>query len=187
VEWGAMVRLPSEGPAAGPASYFEEALKRAPDNSSAQLGFAGSQVLLASMLLGRTSEFDLKRADQFLKLVLERDPHEGTALLYRGMLRRLRGDFSGSRDDFLTAIEFHPSLAGAYAQLGYTFYRVGEYDRGLEFIQYAMRLSPRDPSLGRILPGWSRFIAALREQWSRSHSGIRGPLKRCAMSIGATS
>jgi TolB-like protein/DNA-binding SARP family transcriptional activator/Tfp pilus assembly protein PilF len=146
--WGAMVRLPTDGPAASPASYFEEALKRAPDNSSAQLGFAGSQVVLATMLLGRHSEFDLKRADQFLKLVLEKDPRQGTALLYRGMLRRMRGDFSGARDDFLTAIEFHPSFAVAYAQVGYTFYRLGEYDRGLEFIQYAMRLSPRDPGLG---------------------------------------
>jgi hypothetical protein len=39
----------------------------------------------------------------------------------------------------------------------------------------------------RILPGWSRFIAALREQWSRSHFGIRGPLKRCVVSNGVTS
>jgi DNA-binding SARP family transcriptional activator/tetratricopeptide (TPR) repeat protein len=146
--WAAMVRLPSEGPAASPASYFEQALKRAPDNASAQLGFAGSQIVLASMLVARTSEFDLKRADQFLKLVLERDPHQGTALLYRGMLRRFRGDYSGSRDDLLTAIQFHPSYALAYAQLGYTFYRMGEYDRGLEYVRYAIRLSPHDPSLG---------------------------------------
>jgi TolB-like protein/DNA-binding SARP family transcriptional activator/Tfp pilus assembly protein PilF len=156
--WGAMVRLPSDGPATSPASYFEEALERAPDNSSAQLGFAGSQVVQATMLLGRHSEFDLKRADQFLKLVLEKDPHQGTALLYRGMLRRLRGDLSGARDDFLTAIEFHPSFAVAYAQIGYTFYRLGEYDRGLEFIQYAMRLSPRDPGLG----AWS-YMAGMIE------------------------
>ena len=143
--WGAMVRLPSDGAAASPASYFEQALKQAPDNSSAQLGFAGSQVVQASMLIARSSEFDLKRADQYLRLVLEKDPHQGTALLYRGMLRRLRGDFAGSRDDFLTAIEFHPSFAVAYAQVGYTFYRMGEYDRGLEFIQYAIRLSPAIP------------------------------------------
>jgi DNA-binding SARP family transcriptional activator/TolB-like protein/tetratricopeptide (TPR) repeat protein len=156
--WDAMVRLPSDGPAASPASYFEEALKRAPDNSSAQLGFAGSQVVLASMLVARNSEFDLKRADQYLRPVLEKDPHQGTALLYRGMLRRLRGDFSGSRDDFLTAIEFHPSFAVAYAQVGYTFYRVGEYDRGLEFIQYAIKLSPRDPGLG----AWS-YMAGMIE------------------------
>jgi TolB-like protein/Tfp pilus assembly protein PilF len=156
--WGAMVRLPSDGPATSPASYFEEALKRAPDNSSAQLGFAGSQVVQATMLLGQSSEFDLKRADQYLKLVLEKDPHQGTALLYRGMLRRMRGDFSGARDDFLTAIEFHPSFAVAYAQVGYTFYRLGEYDRGLEFIQYAIRLSPRDPGLG----AWS-YMAGMIE------------------------
>jgi DNA-binding SARP family transcriptional activator/TolB-like protein/Tfp pilus assembly protein PilF len=156
--WGAMVRLPSDGPATSPASYFEEALKRAPDNSSAQLGFAGSQVVQATMLLGQSSEFDLKRADQYLKVVLEKDPHQGTALLYRGMLRRLRGDLSGARDDFLTAIEFHPSFAVAYAQVGYTFYRLGEYDRGLEFIQYAIRLSPRDPGLG----AWS-YMAGMIE------------------------
>jgi adenylate cyclase len=146
--WGAMVRLPGDGPATSPASYFEEALKRAPNNSSAQLGYAGSQIVQATMLLGQTSEFDLSRADEFLKLVLEHDPRQGTALLYRGMLRRLRGDISGARDDFLSAIEYHPSFAVAYAQAGYTFYRLGEYDRGLEFIRYAIRLSPRDPGLG---------------------------------------
>jgi TolB-like protein/DNA-binding SARP family transcriptional activator/tetratricopeptide (TPR) repeat protein len=156
--WGAMVRLPSDGPATSPASYFEEALKRAPDNSSAQLGFAGSQIVQATMLLGRASEFDLKRADRFLQLVLEKDPRQGTALLYRGMLRRLRGDISGARDDFLSAIDFHPSFAVAYAQAGYSFYRLGEYDRGLEFIQYAMRLSPRDPGLG----AWS-YMAGMIE------------------------
>jgi TolB-like protein/DNA-binding SARP family transcriptional activator/tetratricopeptide (TPR) repeat protein len=156
--WGAMVRLPSDGPAASPASYFEEALKRAPDNSSAQLGFAGSQIVQATMFLGCKSEFDLKRADEFLKLVLEKDPHQGTGLLYRGMLRRMRGDLSGARDDFLTGIEFHPSFAVAYAQAGYTFYRLGDYGRGLEYIQYAMRLSPRDPGLG----AWS-YMAGMIE------------------------
>jgi TolB-like protein/Tfp pilus assembly protein PilF len=156
--WGAMVRVPSDGPEANPASYFEEALKLAPDNTSAQLGFAGSQVVLANMLVGRAASFDLKRADQYLKIILEKDPHQGTALLYRGMLRRLRGDFSGARDDFLTAIEFYPSFAVAYAQVGYTFYRIGDYARGLEYIQYAMRLSPRDPGLG----AWS-YMAGMIE------------------------
>jgi DNA-binding SARP family transcriptional activator/TolB-like protein/tetratricopeptide (TPR) repeat protein len=156
--WGAMVRLPSDGPAASPASYFEEALKRSPDNSSAQLGYAGSQVVQATMLFGRHAEFDLKRADQYLALVLEQDPHQGTALLYRGMLRRLKGDLAGARDDLLTAVEFHPSFAAGYAQAGYTFYRLGEYDRALEYVQYAMRLSPRDPGLG----AWS-YMAGMIE------------------------
>jgi tetratricopeptide (TPR) repeat protein len=63
-----------------------------------------------------------------------------------------------SKIDFLSAIEFHPSFAVAYAQVGYTFYRLGEYDRGLEYIQYAMRLSPRDPGLG----AWS-YMAGMIE------------------------
>jgi TolB-like protein/DNA-binding SARP family transcriptional activator len=146
--WAAMVRSPGEGPSASAASFFEAALKRAPDNLSAQLGYAGSQIVPATTVFGRSSEFDLDRADAMLKAVLGRASRHSTALLYRGMLRRLRGDFTGARDDFVSAIESSPSFATAYGQAGQTFYRLGDYDRGLEFIRYAIRLSPRDPGLG---------------------------------------
>jgi TolB-like protein/DNA-binding SARP family transcriptional activator len=146
--WAAMVRLPGEGASASVAGFFEAALKRAPDNLSAQLGYAGSQIVPAAMVLGRSSEFDLDRADEMLKAVFAKASKHSTALLYRGMLRRLRGDFTGARDDFLSAIEVSPSFATAYGQAGQTFYRLGDYDRGLEFIRYAIRLSPRDPGLG---------------------------------------
>jgi TolB-like protein/DNA-binding SARP family transcriptional activator len=146
--WAAMVRSPGEGPSASVAGFFEAALKRAPDNLSAQIGYAGSQIVPATTVFGRSSEFDLDRADEMLKSVLARAPRHSTALLYRGMLRRLRGDFAGARDDFVGAIEASPSFATAYGQAGHAFYRLGDYDRGLEYVRYAMRLSPRDPGLG---------------------------------------
>jgi tetratricopeptide (TPR) repeat protein len=158
--WAAQVRSPSDGPSANAASYFEAALKRAPDNLSAQLGYAGSQIVAATMVFGRSNEFNLDRADAMLKSVLSQSAGNSTALLYRGMLRRLRNDLPGARDDFLAAIEHSPSFATAYGQAGQTIYRLGDYDRGLEYVSYAMRLSPRDPGLGV----WSQIAGFIEIQ-----------------------
>jgi TolB-like protein/DNA-binding SARP family transcriptional activator len=158
--WAAQVRSPREGPSASAAGYFEAALKRAPDNLSAQLGYAGSQIVPATMVFGRSNEFNLDQADAMLKSVLIQSPRNSTALLYRGMLRRLRNDLVGARDDFLAAVEYSPSFATAYGQAGQTIYRLGDYDRGLEYISYAMRLSPRDPGLGV----WSQIAGFIEIQ-----------------------
>jgi TolB-like protein/DNA-binding SARP family transcriptional activator len=158
--WAAQVRSPREGLSANAAGYFEAALKRAPDNRSAQLGYAGSQIVPATMAFGRSSEFDLDRADTMLNAVLTASPRSSTALLYRGMLRRLRNDLPGARDDFLAAIEISPSFATAYGQAGQTIYRLGDYDRGLDYVSYAMRLSPRDPGLGV----WSQIAGFIEIQ-----------------------
>jgi TolB-like protein/DNA-binding SARP family transcriptional activator len=145
--WASLVRSPG-GESENPGAYFKEVLKLQPDNASAQLGYAGSQIVPATSLIGRGREFDLAGAERILADFLGRDPFHSTGLLYRGMLKRLQGDQTAARADFLLAIEHHPSFATAYAQAGYSMYRLGEFDRGLDYVRYAIRLSPRDPGLG---------------------------------------
>jgi len=45
------------------------------------------------------------------------------------------------------AIELNPSHPTAYAHVGHGLARMGKPAEGLEYIRYAMRLSPRDPTM----------------------------------------
>ncbi len=146
--WAAMVRMPAEGSSAGAARFFEEALARAPDNVSAKVGYAGSQIVAAVIVRGREQDFDLDRAGRLLTEALQANPRNATGLLYRGMLDRLHDDIHASLDAFLAALAVNPSFAVAYAQAAYDFYRLGDYDRAMVYVRYAMRLSPRDPGIG---------------------------------------
>src|SRR6185312_2806160 len=53
----------------------------------------------------------------------------------------------GSHRGIQQAFEINPSSAGSHAHIGFALARMGRASDGLEHIRYAMRLSPKEPSL----------------------------------------
>lgn len=99
------------------------------------------------------------RIGQFTDLALEAgtkavalDDQEpwGHLVLGLGHARRRRADLA--RSHLLKAIELNPSFALGYAGLGYALACGGQPGRGLETLEQAHRLSPRDPFLALYSP-----------------------------------
>jgi len=66
---------------------------------------------------------------------------------YLAMVQDTRGEVQSALDLLQRCITLNPSFAPAYAQLGHELTRLERPDEGLDNILYAIRLSPKDPSL----------------------------------------
>jgi tetratricopeptide (TPR) repeat protein len=69
------------------------------------------------------------------------------------LLRRQRHP-EAARDAFRTVVALNPNFAPGYAQLGVTELELGRPEEAVKSLERAVRLSPRDPSIGH----WLGFI-----------------------------
>jgi len=63
-------------------------------------------------------------------------------------VRRVRGDHEGALDHFSEATKFNPNLAVAHAQQANELVFLGRNKEAIAAGKKAIRLSPRDPSIG---------------------------------------
>jgi Tfp pilus assembly protein PilF len=82
------------------------------------------------------------------------DPDHVVAHHVRGFLFRLQRRPDAARDAFRTVIALNPNFAPGHAQLAIAELELGRPEAVLPAVQKAMRLSPRDPSLGP----WLAFV-----------------------------
>ena len=80
-----------------------------------------------------------------------------------------RGQFSEAKNAFEQSIAVNPSHAPGYAHLGRTLMGLGEAERGLEHILYAIRLSPGDPHL----PYWQGMAGAVEIELGRIENAVQ--------------
>jgi tetratricopeptide (TPR) repeat protein len=90
----------------------------------------------------------IERAESLLHRALEKQPDFANAHFYLGRLYKVRTEYPLAQQSFLRALELNPSLSLAYAQLGHTLARQGRAREGMEHVLYAIKLSPKDPSIG---------------------------------------
>jgi TolB-like protein/Tfp pilus assembly protein PilF len=126
------------------AAYFrlcDQALAADPNNVRALTYLAIT--FLPSRGRGRDRED--KRADELVSKALALDPNYAPAHLVKAFVlqSQLRLDEAIAEDR--RAFDLDPSLVDAYWHMGFLMRRVGEFERSLEFIDKALRLSPRDP------------------------------------------
>ena len=69
----------------------------------------------------------------------------------------MRGEPKAALASFARALELNPSFAPAYANTAHVLYRSGGLNQAMEHIRYALRLSPKDPNLGR----WCLYAAQI--------------------------
>jgi TolB-like protein/Tfp pilus assembly protein PilF len=164
-------------------AYFEEALKLVPDSQEASRGIAMYHVLLVALLLTSDQATHLAAAERILSQQLVDDPNQSNAQYFMGLLHELREERDEAMVAFQRAVEINPSNALAYANMGHVLMTQGRSDQAVELIEYAMRLSPRDPhrsiwlsffgeaevELGR----YSDAVAHLTEALSLHHNDPR--------------
>jgi TolB-like protein/DNA-binding SARP family transcriptional activator len=130
--------------------YFTQALERDPENPRAQTGLAGYHAVMALQLRVLDPVPYLAKADAILQHVIEQHPTTSGAHLFLGLVHVARGQPEKAARSFERAIELNASCAPCYGQLGRALVRMGRPAEGLDHLHYAMRLSPRDPSM----PSW---------------------------------
>jgi tetratricopeptide (TPR) repeat protein len=96
----------------------------------------------------QTGQDVLRRAQEALQEALRLDPSIAMAHYADGFIRRSKGDHQGALDAFDRAVELNPNFARAYAQKANQFVLLGRPQEAPPLVLKAIRLSPRDPSLG---------------------------------------
>ena len=126
---------------------FERAFEIDPQSVDAKIGIA--TVLLGNIALGwtRSRNQDLARAEQLLLEALERDLNRSSAHHAMGIVRRNQVRLNEAKMEFETAIALDRSNARAFFQLRQTMMWLGEPEAGTPYLEKAIRLNPRDPTL----------------------------------------
>ena len=128
-------------------AYFTQALAREPDNPHAQTGLGAFHVNMAAQLFAPDPAPHLAKGESLLRGVIERHPNMDKPHQFMGLAYTVSGRRGEAGAWFERAIELNPSQAPAYAQLGRVLASQGRPEEGLEHVLYAIRLSPRDPSM----------------------------------------
>ena len=72
---------------------------------------------------------------------------------YLSIVLRMRGELQPASEALQRCLEIAPSTAPCHAHIGHTLVQMNRAEEGLAYINYALRLSPRDLSR----PHWLRF------------------------------
>lgn len=155
--WAGILRFFELGATSGADRYFEEVLKRRPTNGSAMLGLAGYNIGLVAQFLVAEREPYLSRAEALLERILKINPRSSLANYYCGILHKVRGEPNEALAAFAIVLGLNPSFAPAYANAGHVMSRTGRLTEAMEHVRYAIRLSPKDPTLGN----WSLYAGEI--------------------------
>jgi len=127
---------------------FERALEIDPRSIDAKLGIARAVVRIVGDGLSNNVEEDRACVEQLVSEVLEREPNRSLAHAVMGHLRRFQGRMAEARAELEIAIALDRNDAWAIRQLGQTFLGSGQPEAAIPYFQKAIRLNPREPSVG---------------------------------------
>lgn len=166
--WNGIFRIFELGTTSGADGYFDEVLRRQPNNGSAMLGLAGYRIATVAMFAVPDREPHLTQGGELLERVIKANPRASLAHYYLGMLHKMRGENEQAMAAFRKVLDINPSFPLAYANLGHVLSRSGRIDDGLEHVRYAIRLSPKDPSLG----SWSLYAGEIELERHRDDAAL---------------
>jgi class 3 adenylate cyclase/TolB-like protein/Tfp pilus assembly protein PilF len=107
--------------------------------------------LLASDYLNRwnnTGTVQIEEADRAVREALALDRYNYLAHFARGFIYRAKGENTAALDAFAEALRLNRNFARGYAQQANELINLGRPDEAPPMVEKAIRLSPRDPSLG---------------------------------------
>jgi DNA-binding SARP family transcriptional activator/TolB-like protein len=134
-------------------ALFNEALKRDPQNLSAQIGIGAYHARMGAQVFDADANGHRAKAEAILREALVRDPNSSQAHFYLALALNRLPTLPEALEHLRRAITIDPSDASAHAQIGNALIRSGQPREGLDHVHYAMRLSPRDP----VMPVWLEF------------------------------
>jgi adenylate cyclase len=95
-----------------------------------------------------TGREQLRDAEEAVRQALLIDPNLALAHFANGFIHRTKGEHHLALEAFVRAIDLNPSFALAYAQKADELILTGRPNEAQPLVEQAIRLSPRDPSLG---------------------------------------
>ncbi len=107
--------------------------------------------LLASDYLNRWNNAgadELRLAETSAQRALALNSQLPLAYFAKGFIYRAKGENSAALDAFTQALELNPNFARGYTQKANELINLGRPQEALPLVEKAIRLSPRDPSLG---------------------------------------
>ena len=132
---------------AATVAYYEERLRRTPDDDGAFAPLAQAHLQLASET-GRETEH-VPAAQRAIEEGLRRMPDDYHLLLLKGTLLNKLHRFEEARDLAEGAIARHPRHAYAYGVLVDALVELGEYDRAVMALDTMLAIKPGIPSYSR--------------------------------------
>jgi adenylate cyclase len=157
---------------------FEQALKLDPNNVDALVGAALTERndYIFSGLDEKPGQ--ISKIEELLANAIRIDPTNARAYVVRGMIYRVTKRTKAAAEAAQNAVRVNPNYAAAYAQLSQNEVTPAEHPLAIANIDQAMKLSPRDPEMGRWL--WikgktfnymGRYQDAIREEQAALDGG----------------
>ncbi len=150
----------------------EQALDADPNNIAAlaqlSIGF------IFPVLIGRSTNprADLKRADELASRAIAVDANYAWGHFAKGNVLRVERRFADAIAEFERALALDPNAVEAIGTIGFTYGEAGQYEKGIEVFDKAIRLSPLDADLFLWYGGKSVDYFALQQddqaiEWAR--------------------
>jgi adenylate cyclase len=130
-------------------SLFEQALKLDPSNVDALVGAAAAERwdFISNGFDEKPGQ--ISKIDDLLANAVRIDPTNARAYTVRGMVYIITKRTKEAAEAAQHAVRLNPSYAPAYAQLAQDQVTPADLPRALANIDQAIKLSPRDPDMGR--------------------------------------
>ena len=157
---------------------FEQALKLDPNNVDALVGAAAAERydFIYSGMDEKPGQ--IAKIEELLANAIRIDPTNARAYVVRGLLYRITKRTKEAAEAAQNAVRLNPNYASAYAQLAQDEVTPAEYPLAIANIDQAIKLSPRDPDMGRwhwikgkTFNYMGRYQDAIREEQAALDSG----------------
>jgi len=144
----ALLKPPTREICSEQISFYERALALDPDSVEAQSGMASA---LASRVLAHmtdTVEADVLRAENLATRALAASPNSPLPHFAKGQLLRAQRRFAEAIPEYETVLALDRNSVFSFFALGVCKLFTGSIEETIPLIEQAIRLSPRDPTIG---------------------------------------
>jgi TolB-like protein/Tfp pilus assembly protein PilF len=131
----------------------EQALALDPNNVPALVTLSTKFFLPVLKGVSRDPKSDLERADELASKALALDPNFAIGHVVMAGTRRGQRRADDAIAEYERALALDPAQADAAKGLGFLYLALGQFEKSLEFLDRATRLSPHDPELSDLYDG----------------------------------